>query len=198
MESNFIEICLETIRIIRRVDQLDQIDAVEKQLSTQAASVNWTDPERWRDQLDLNPDSKPGSFLMKKVGRADKSQKFNHCPILGLMNFIYSVEHERADLCKNFRSQKSIEGEEILKEIGRNFDEYAIWCSTKFPKLIPTIKKAIPNIVGSIVWDNYSNRKEYPNIKAHLNKIKSLSNFDLTLRQRYHLDKDPKKITERF
>ena len=90
MESNFVEICLEMIRIIRRVDQLEQVDDVERQLAQFATSVNWTEPEKWRDQIDHN-----SRFLMKKLGRADQSKKFNHCPILSLMNFIYSVEQER-------------------------------------------------------------------------------------------------------
>ena len=166
--------------------------AVEEQLSSQAVSVNWTDPERWRDQLDQN-----SSFLMKKVGRADKSLKFNNCPILSLMNFIYSVENERSDLRKNFRqSQRGTESEDILNEIGQNFDEFAIWCSTKFPKLIPTIKKAIDNLLKilSKELEKYSNSK---NIKAHMEKIQSLNTFNLTLRQKYQLERDPKKIIER-
>ena len=67
---------------------------------------------------------------MKKADRAEKSQQFNKYPILGLLNFIYSLEVERKELSKR-TSQKSAESEKILDEIGHSFDDFAIWCSTK-------------------------------------------------------------------
>lgn len=67
---------------------------------------------------------------MKKADRAEKSQQFNKYPILGLLNFIYSLEVERKELSKRI-SQKSAESEKILDEIGHSFDDFAIWCSTK-------------------------------------------------------------------
>ena len=67
---------------------------------------------------------------MKKADRAEKSQQFNKYPILGLLNFIYSLEVERKDLSKR-SSNTSAESEKILDEIGHTFDDFAIWCSTK-------------------------------------------------------------------
>ena len=67
---------------------------------------------------------------MKKADRAEKSHQFNKYPILGLLNFIYSLEVERKELSKR-TSQKSAESEKILDEIGHSFDDFAIWCSTK-------------------------------------------------------------------
>ena len=52
-------------------------------------------------------------------------------------------------------------------------------------------------MVVSTSWEKYSNRKEYPNITASLDKIQSLSNFNLSLKQKYQLDKDLKKISEK-
>ena len=92
-ESSFISISLEIIRIIRRVEEVYQIEEVEEKLSQEAKAINWNNHQNWKTDLDLN-----SKFLMKKLDNAEKSVNFKNCPILMLMNFIYSVDTERNNL----------------------------------------------------------------------------------------------------
>lgn len=59
------------------------------------------------------------------------------------------------------------------------------------------MKKSISSgIIDTILWEKYSDRKEFPKIKSHLSKIRALSEFKLDLREKFQLNQDLKKIKE--
>ena len=59
------------------------------------------------------------------------------------------------------------------------------------------MKKSISSgIIDTILWEKYSDRKEFPKIKSHLSKIRALSEFKLDLRGKFQLNQDLKKIKE--